>query len=77
MKLTAVAVVETATLLILLVNLATVHVGWLASLLGPMHGLAYLAGIALAFSGPYGRGARWLSVIPGVGAGLTARRGFA
>jgi hypothetical protein len=72
-----VAAVETGSLLVLLTNLATVHVGWLASLLGPVHGLAYLAGIALAFSGPYGRKARWLSVVPGIGAALIARRGFA
>jgi hypothetical protein len=68
-----VAAVEALSLLVLLVNLATVHLPWLASLLGPVHGLAYAAGIALAFSGPYARRARWLSVVPGIGAALTVR----
>ena len=41
-----VSVVETVSLVVLLANLATVHVPQVASVLGPVHGFAYLATIA-------------------------------
>lgn len=43
--LTTAAVVELLTLVVLLVNLGTVHVPFVATLLGPLHGCAYLAAI--------------------------------
>jgi len=66
------ATVEAATLVILLANLATVHVPAVATVLGPVHGTAYLAGIALAWTGGLSRTARRLAGIPAVGAWLAA-----
>jgi hypothetical protein len=72
--------VEAATLLVLLANLATVHLSWIATLVGPLHGCAYLLviGAVLQATGAVrpatrGRRARWLSLVPGVG-GLLAER---
>ena len=70
----AVAVVEAVTLLVLVVNLATVQLAGLAAVVGPIHGSAYLIGIALAFSGPFPARARMLCFIPGIGALLAARQ---
>lgn len=64
---------ETLSLLVLLVNLATAHVEALASLLGPVHGCAYLATIATAFLVPLPSRARKLTLVPGIG-GLLALR---
>ncbi|MER7011037.1 hypothetical protein ABT324_06365 [Saccharopolyspora sp. NPDC000359] len=64
---------ETATLALLLINLATVHVSAMSSLLGPLHGMAYLLVIAATFLVPAPPSARWLAVIPGIN-GLLARR---
>ena len=69
------AAVEAATVVVLFVNLATVHLPAVASILGPIHGTAYLAGIALAWSGGLSRNARLLACIPAVGAWLAARTG--
>jgi hypothetical protein len=69
--LTLLAGIELGTLLVLLANLATVHVPVVATILGPVHGCAYLAAIigtavhAGALSRP-----TLLSVIPGLGATL-------
>ncbi|MEO3749938.1 hypothetical protein [Streptomyces sp. B6B3] len=63
------AVVEAGSLVVLLANLATVHVPAVASLVGPVHGMAYLVAIATAPPG-----ARWRAVIPGIGGLLAARR---
>ena len=65
---------ETVSLLVLLANLATVHVEDLASLLGPVHGCAYLATIATAFLLPLPRQARMLTLVPGIGGLLALRR---
>jgi hypothetical protein len=79
--------VEAASLLLLLANLATVHLSWIATLVGPLHGCAYLlvigtvlpaTGAVLPATGAVrpatrGRRARWLSLVPGVG-GLLAER---
>lgn len=65
------AATELATLLVLLVNLATVHVPVVATILGPLHGCAYLAviiGTAMR-AGPL-RLPTLLSVVPGVGGAL-------
>ncbi|AYF77537.1 DUF3817 domain-containing protein [Nocardia yunnanensis] len=66
LRLTAAA--ETLTLLVLLVNLATVHWPAVSSLVGPLHGCAYIAVVVLAFKVPESRPAlRALAVIPIVG----------
>ena len=65
--------VEFASLLVLLANLATVHIAVIATLAGPLHGCAYLLVIgATVAATPRGR-PRLLSVVPGVG-GLLAER---
>lgn len=67
------AAAEAVTLVLLLLNLATVHVPELSSLLGPVHGTAYLITIAAALSTIPTR-ARWLSLIPGIGGVLALSR---
>ncbi|MEO3926799.1 DUF3817 domain-containing protein [Micromonosporaceae bacterium B7E4] len=68
------AVVEAATLLALLLNLATVHAGWLGSAVGPLHGFAWLATITLAHSAPLPHRARLLALLPGIGGVLALQR---
>lgn len=73
------AVVEAASLAVLLVNLATVHLPPVTQLAGPMHGCAYLAGIVLALSlpappMPSPRRGRALALVPGIGGWLVLRR---
>ena len=65
---------ETVSLLVLLVNLATAHASAVASLMGPVHGTAYLATIAAAFLLPLPRRTRLLTLVPGVGGLLALRR---
>ena len=71
--LAVIAVLELVTLLALLVNLATVHNPTLAQVVGPIHGMLYLLGIALAWLTARSWRARVLSVIPLVGAFLAWR----
>lgn len=68
------AAVEAFTLLVLLVNVAAVHLPGLAAGVGPVHGSAYLIAIALALSGPFSRRSRMLTFIPGIGALLAVRQ---
>lgn len=65
--------VETLSLAILLTNLATVHEPAVASLVGPVHGAAYLAVIAITvlIPGSAATGARRRAVVPVIG-GLLA-----
>jgi hypothetical protein len=65
---------ETCSLLVLLANLATVHLPAVASAVGPLHGTLYLACIATTLLLPVPRAARWLSAVPGVGGLLALRR---
>jgi hypothetical protein len=68
------AAVETVTVLVLFGNLLTVHNPSVASLAGPVHGMAYLVVIVLSFSSRgLTRTAKWLSVVPLVGGWLTVR----
>ena len=69
----AVGAIEALTLVMLVVNLATVHLDGLAAAVGPVHGSAYLIGIALAWSARLSTRARLLTLIPGVGALLAVR----
>lgn len=66
------AVVEFGTLLLLLANLATVHWAPVASLLGPIHGCAYLAVIGATWPITKSRKTRLLAFLPGIG-GLLVR----
>lgn len=68
-----VAVLEPLTLLLLVVNRATVHVPALAAAVGPVHGTLYLAGIALAWAAGLSRRSRLLAVVPAIGAWLALR----
>lgn len=73
-RLRAAAAVEAVTLVVLLMNLLTVHTRALASAVGPLHGTAYLAGIAITLLHPFPRSARLLAWVPGIGAWLASRR---
>jgi hypothetical protein len=68
------SLVETASLAVLLVNLATVHHPLVTSATGPVHGFAYLATIAVAFLLPLPAATRLLTLVPGVGGLLALRR---
>jgi hypothetical protein len=69
------AALEAVTLVVLLLNLATVHVPGVASLLGPVHGAAYLTAIvAVLLHEGAPSVARWWAVVPGVGGLLAVRR---
>jgi hypothetical protein len=69
------AALEAVTLVVLLLNLVTVHVPGVAGLLGPVHGAAYLTVIAavLLYEGAP-RAARWWAVVTGVGGLVAIRR---
>ncbi|MDP9796731.1 hypothetical protein J2S43_005243 [Catenuloplanes nepalensis] len=68
------AAVEALSLLVLLTNLATVHIGAVASLMGPVHGCAYLFVIIAAFRLPgLGRAGRLSALVPGIGGLLVLR----
>lgn len=67
--LVAAATIEVVSLAVLLINRATVHLDPITSSMGPIHGFAYLATIALAALSPIPRRAKavaWLPVIGGV-----------
>jgi uncharacterized protein DUF3817 len=63
------ATAEAATLAFLLANLLTTHTEAISALIGPLHGMAYLAVIAAT-----PRAARWHATIPGIGGLLALRR---
>ncbi|NYF18048.1 ABC-2 type transport system ATP-binding protein [Microbacterium sp. AK009] len=65
--------VEVASLAILLINRATVHLDMITSSMGPIHGFAYLATIALAALSPIPRRAKAVAWLPVIG-GLVAVR---
>ncbi|MBT2211710.1 MULTISPECIES: DUF3817 domain-containing protein [Actinomadura] len=67
------ALVEAASLAVLLVNLVTVHLGAISSATGPLHGTAYLAVIVLTLMTPPPSG-RWWSLVPGIGGLLVLRK---
>ena len=74
MLLRVAARVEALSLLVLLLNLATVHVPSVATLVGPLHGCAYLLVIGAVLQSTRDRRARWLSIVPGIGGLLAERR---
>lgn len=65
---------ELLTVVVLFANLATVHDAAVASAVGPLHGMAYLAVVVTALAVARGRHRVWLlAVVPAVG-GLLAER---
>lgn len=68
----AVAVLETISLLVLVLNLVTANDRGLAAALGPVHGTLYLLAITLTFVQHASTRARALAFIPAVGAPLAA-----
>jgi hypothetical protein len=71
--LTIASIAEAATLVVLLVNRASVHLPAVTSTVGPLHGFVYLVTIATAFLAPLATRTRLLALVPGVG-GLLALR---
>lgn len=67
--------VEAASLVALLANLVSSHAEAITTLVGPLHGMAYLVVIVATVSAPTAAssGARWRATIPGIG-GLLALR---
>lgn len=66
--------VELASVLVLFGNLATVHNEAVASAVGPLHGMVYLAVVVTALAVARGRHRVWLlALVPAVG-GLLAER---
>jgi hypothetical protein len=70
--LTIASVVETVSLVVLVVNRASAQPA-VTSTVGPLHGFAYLATVAVAFLAPLATRTRLLTLVPGVG-GLLALR---
>lgn len=70
------AVAEAASLALLLVNLLTVHAQPVTSLVGPLHGTAYLVTLAAAWQATAAAepAARWYAAVPGIGGLLALRR---
>ncbi|WP_046471881.1 hypothetical protein [Allosalinactinospora lopnorensis] len=69
------ATVEFASLLVLLINLATVHLPEVSSLAGPVHGCAYLVSAIAAARDPRGTiGVTAMALVPGIGGMLALRR---
>ena len=68
------ALIELVSLALLLVNLATVHVPAVASLLGPVHGCAYLVVVGATVRDSRDMRTRLLAAVPGVGGLLAVRR---
>ncbi|MEU8232118.1 DUF3817 domain-containing protein [Actinoplanes sp. NPDC048967] len=68
------ALVELASLVLLLTNLATVHWAPVASLLGPVHGCAYLFVIGATVQVTGDLRTRLLAAVPGIGGLLVIRR---
>jgi hypothetical protein len=70
----AAALVELISLILLLANLATVHWAPVASLLGPVHGCAYLFVIGATLRAAADRRTRLTALVPGVGGLLVLHR---
>ncbi|MFG2196965.1 hypothetical protein [Streptomyces sp. NPDC048639] len=67
---------EAASFAVLLGNLLTTHTQAITTLVGPLHGTAYLVVIAVASTAPSAAspGVLWRAAIPGVGGLLALRR---
>jgi hypothetical protein len=70
----AIGAVELSTFLLMMANLATVHLELFSSILGPLHGLAYTVTVIAAALASNGRHRIWLlALVPAVGGLLAAR----
>ncbi|MFD1939715.1 MULTISPECIES: hypothetical protein [Nonomuraea] len=70
----AAAYTEVISLVLMLANLATAHIREISSLLGPLHGCAYLVVVIGVLRLPSaGRRARLLAFLPGIGGWLSIR----
>lgn len=70
-----VAAVELVSLLVLLANLATVHLPAISSLAGPTHGCAYLVVVVATLRDPAATTTtKVMAWLPGVGGLLVARQ---
>ncbi|MFZ4266065.1 DUF3817 domain-containing protein [Streptomyces arboris] len=63
--------VEFVSLIVMLANLATVHLAPVSSLMGPVHGCAYLFVVVATWRT---EGARVTALLPGIGGLLALRR---
>ncbi|MFG1605045.1 DUF3817 domain-containing protein [Actinoplanes sp. NPDC049265] len=70
----AAAIADLVTLVVLLTNLATVHIPQVASLMGPIHGCAYLLVIGATWHLTRSGRATVLAAIPIIGAARTILR---
>ncbi|HEX6354061.1 hypothetical protein [Actinophytocola sp.] len=71
----AMAAVEFVTLLVLLANLATLHLPVVSSLGGPVHGCAYLFVVVATLRNPAAtRATKAMAWLPGVGGLLVVRQ---
>ena len=69
------AVGETATLALLLLNLAVLaHNDRLAAVIGPIHGALYFAGVLLTWTGRFTRTTKVVAMLPVVGAWIAVDR---
>lgn len=65
---------EMTTLVLMLLNVVTIHEPIISSVLGPLHGLAYTGTVITGILAANGRHAVWaLSLIPGFGGWLGYR----
>lgn len=64
---------EALSLAILLVNIVAGNAPSVAQAVGPVHGLLYVAGIALVWTTDYRRVPKLLSIIPAIGTLLAVR----
>lgn len=69
------AFVELVTLVVLLANLATVHLKPVTSLVGPTHGCAYLVIVLATWrNGQAATAAKAVALLPGIGGLLVLRQ---
>ena len=68
------AIVELVSIAVLLTNLATVHVPAVASLVGPIHGCAYLLVVGGTWHLSRSAGVTLLSAVPVIGGLLALRK---
>ena len=73
MLLSVAARIELISLIVLIGNLVTVHAQPVATLLGPLHGCAYLVVIGATLAATRRRRPRLLAAVPGIGGLLAAR----
>ncbi len=67
--------VELVSLIVMLVNLATVHLDVVSSMMGPLHGCTYLVIVAAFWRSPEATAiTKAVALIPGIGGQLAVHR---